>query len=38
MPEEKREKSSAAQRDKGAAKAEGKERDIRRTFKILREV
>jgi len=38
MPEEEREKSGTAQRDKGAAKAEGKERNIRRTFKILREV
>jgi len=38
MPEEERGKSNIAQRGKSTAIEEKKERDIRRTFKILREV
>ena len=38
IPKGKRERSSMAQRGKSAAEEEEKDRDVRRMFKILREV
>jgi len=38
MSKEKGRRNSVAQRDKGTTKKKEKERDVRRTFKILREV
>jgi len=38
IPRKKKGESGMVQRGKGAAKEEVKERDVRRTFKILRKV